>query len=133
LAVEQVFVKALIAPAAVEPLPEAALHGLSERGAMPFGVPVRPPFPYGARGQLGSVAHREEALSGGYGRLRSPQVAQQVPMTGLHQFSRAVLQNPIDKETGRNSQSRATSGQRMPTTKTEVFSGCWILSDALTA
>jgi len=46
-----------------------------------------------AIGELDAIARREEALFLGYGRLRSPQIAQRVAITGP-QVSTVVLHEP---------------------------------------
>src|SRR6056297_2066160 len=57
------------------------------------------PVPDRGRDELGTVARREEGLPVGYGRARSPQIAQRVAITGS-QVSTVVLLNHTAEETG---------------------------------
>jgi len=66
---------------------------------VPFDLVLGAPLQDRVRGQLRPVARREEGLPIGYGRARSPQIAQRVAITGS-QVSTVVLLNHTAEETG---------------------------------
>ena len=59
---EQGLVQKLVAHPAVERLAVAVLHGFARRDVVPLHLHLLGPFEDRVRGELGSIARREEAL-----------------------------------------------------------------------
>jgi hypothetical protein len=98
-AVEDLLVEAFVAQAAVEAFDEGVLLRLSGIDVVPLDTVFLRPFQDCLARELGAVARREEGLPIGYGRARSPQIAQRVAITGS-QVSTVVLLNHTAEETG---------------------------------
>ena len=91
--VEQRLVQKLVPHSAVGTFDEAVLHGLARCDVVPLNLVLCAPLQDRVRGQFGAVALREPALLIGYGRARSPQIAQRMAITGS-QVSTVVLHKP---------------------------------------
>ena len=96
---EQVLVVARVAHPSLEALGEGVLHRLAWSDLAPVDPGRLRKSEDGRRGELRSVARREEGLLRGFGRLRSSQIAQRVAITGS-QVATVVLHNHTAKETG---------------------------------